>query len=141
VGMHDTEPRDIGYSSNAVTYYQEWIEQKANPLFAGMKQKDLFIFAMALGKHRERKSTIGGKKINNIPVSAITEKEKWAVLPIAISEENDLLCLREEVSIYRLAEEYANEGIKILSAHMEKFGLNYPKKLELELKKLLEEQA
>lgn len=139
MGTHDTEPRDVGYSSKAVKYYQKWIEEQENFFFLE-RQKDLFIFAMALGKNREQKAEIGSKKINNIPVSAISEKQKWALLSIGVSEENGLLSLKDESSMYQLAEAYANEGIEILASHMEKYGSSYPKELSLELKKMLEKE-
>ena len=140
MGTHDTEPRDVGYSNKAVKYYKEWIEEQQNFFFLGERQKDLFIFAMALGKNREQKAEIGSKKINNIPVSAISEKQKWALLSIGVSEENGLLSLKDESSMYQLAEAYANEGIEILASHMEKYGFSYPKELSLELKKMLDKK-
>jgi hypothetical protein len=137
--MHDTEPRNIGYGIDAAESYQQWTKDDATTLFSGKKQADLFVFAMALGKLRQQKSETSSK-LDNIPVSALKERQRWAVLPIAISEESDLLSLKDEAPIYRLAEAYANEGIKILTSHMEKYGLSYPKKLIIDLKRLLNEQ-
>ncbi len=47
---------------------------KTKTIFAKKYQKDLFIFAMALGKHREISSQfdLSDKKTSNIPVSAIS---------------------------------------------------------------------
>ena len=68
----------------------------------------------------------------------MTEKQKWALLSIEISQSNNLFCLKDEAPIYNTAEEYANEGLKILISHVEKFGYNYPKALEAELKEILQ---
>lgn len=138
---HNNEPRDIGYSKKHREYYQDdtsWLSKNSKTIFAKKYQKDLFIFAMALGKHREMSSQLDtSDKINNIPVNAISEKQKWALLSIGIAENNGLICLKDEKSIYDMAESYAKEGIEILKSHMDKWGTNYPKLLEIELKEIL----
>ncbi|WP_424353437.1 hypothetical protein [Methanosarcina mazei] len=138
---HNNEPRDIGYSKKHSEYYQgddtSWLKTKT--IFAKKYQKDLFIFAMALGKHREISSQfdLSDKKTSNIPVSAISERQKWALLSIGIAEDSDLICLKDEKPIYDKAECYAKEGMEILKSHMDKWGTNYPKFLESELKEIL----
>ncbi|KAF5050543.1 hypothetical protein DSECCO2_428300 [anaerobic digester metagenome] len=139
---HNLEPRNVGFSKEVADLYQDrdhgWLKKGSANIFAGLYQKDLFIFAMALGKNRERISDFGPKeKQDNVSVDAMTPAQKWALLSIGIAESDGLLCLKNEGEIYSAAERYAREGIQILRSHMEEAGPNYPKKLEVELRELL----
>ncbi len=138
---HNNEPRDVGYSETFLDYYQDksedsWIRKESSSIFAGKNQKDLFIFAMALGKTKNKKATVKNKQ-SNVSVSAMTEKQKWALLSIGISESRDLICLKDESPLYSIAEKYAEEGMKIIQSHRDRYGINYPKFLEAELRDIL----
>ncbi len=138
---HHNEPRDIAYIKEHYEIYTDkkggWLNKESKTIFAGKYQKDLFIFAMAIGKHRELKATLTSK-LSNVRVDAMTEKQKWALLSVSISESKSLLSLKDESPLYAIAEEYAHEGLKILISHVERYGNNYPKILEVELKEILE---
>ena len=67
----------------------------------------------------------------------MTEKQKWALLSIGISESRDLICLKDESPLYSIAEKYAEEGMKIIQSHRDRYGINYPKFLEVELRDIL----
>jgi hypothetical protein len=138
---HNNEPRDVGYSETFLDYYQDksddsWLRKESSSIFAGKNQKDLFIFAMALGKAKNKKATVKSKQ-SNVSVSAMTEKQKWALLSIGISESRDLICLKDESPLYSIAEKYAEEGMKIIQSHRDRYGINYPKFLEAELRDIL----
>ena len=138
---HNNEPRDVGYSETFLDYYQDksddsWLRKESSSIFAGKNQKDLFIFAMALGKAKNKKATVKNKQ-SNVSVSAMTEKQKWALLSIGISESRDLICLKDESPLYSIAEKYAEEGMKIIQSHRDRYGINYPKFLEAELRDIL----
>lgn len=141
---HNNEPRDASYTKEHFEYYTDkkdgWLNKESKSIFAGKFQKDLFIFAMAVGKNRQKKSPVKSPKLANVRVDAMTEKQKWALLSIGISESENLLCLKDESPLYSNAEEYAYEGINILVSRVEKYGINYPKALEAELKEILEEK-
>lgn len=142
---HNNEPRDAAYTKDQLEIYSDkkggWLNKESKSIFAGKFQKDLFIFAMALGKQRGGQPTpLTPPKQNNVRVDAMTEKQKWALLSIGISKNKTLLCLKDESPMYADAEEYAHEGLKILISHVDKYGINYPKALEAELKELLEDQ-
>lgn len=140
---HHNEPRDAAYIKEHYEIYTDkkggWLNKGSKTIFAGKYQKDLFIFAMAIGKHRKKKAPLS-LKLSNVKVDAMTEKQKWALLSVSISEEQSLLCLKDESPLYANAEEYAHEGLKILISHFERYGNNYPKILEVELKEILEEE-
>lgn len=140
---HYNEPRDIAYIKEHYEIYTDkkggWLNKESKTIFAGKFQKDLFIFAMAIGKQRHQKTPLTSK-LSNVRVDAMTEKQKWALLSVSISENKSLLCLKDEAPLYANAEEYAHEGLTILISHVEKYGNNYPKILEVELKEILEEE-
>lgn len=143
---HFNEPRDIAYGKEFAPRFQtsdkklSWTDKSSSTIFAGCKQADLFLFAMALGKNREKKSDVKNPQ-KNVPVSALNkEAMKWNVLSIGVSESNDLLELKNEEALYVKAEKYANEGMAILQSHIEKQGLNYPKFLEAELREIVGEK-
>lgn len=135
-------PRFVAYSKSHADYYQNkedgWLGKDSLTIFRGGFQKDLFLFAYAIGKNRKEKSTFGtNDRILNIPTTAMDEKEQWAILASGIEESKDILCLADQKEIYEKAEEYAKEGIEIIKSRMDKYGINYPKHLEAELKEIL----
>lgn len=137
---HFNEPRDLAYGKEHARLFQgkgSWIDKDSREIFAGKTQRDLFILAMALGKSRNQKSDVKDRQAN-IPVQNMAERQKWAILSVALAEHNDLMCLKDENSLYKEAERYAEEGLKILQSHMDKWGSNYPKYLEAELKDILQ---
>jgi len=139
---HFNEPRNVGYSKNYSNYYQDtnsWVNPKSITIFRGKLQKDLFIFAMALGKYRDNIGELKDKQ-SNIPVQAILNKQKWALLSLGISETNNILCLKDENIIYSSAEKYAEKGMESLIALIDKYGVNFHKFLEKELKQILKEE-
>lgn len=105
---HNNEPRDASYSKEQFEYYTDkeggWLNKGSKSIFAGKYQKDLFIFAMAIGKYRDKKSLVKSPKLANVRVDAMTERQKWALLSIGISESQNLLCLKDESSMYANAE-------------------------------------
>ena len=144
INPHNNQPRETAYVKEQFEYYTDkpggWTNRESKSIFAGKFQKDVFIFAMALAKHHNRKKSFSSPKVNNVSVDAMSEKQIWALLSIGISESSDLLSLKDEAPLFSLAEEYANEGVNILISHMAKYGFTYPKALEAELKEILEEE-
>jgi len=137
---HFNEPRDLAYSKQHSGLFQgkeSWIDKDSGKIFAGKTQRDLFIFAMALGKSRKQKSDVKDRQAN-IPVQNMAERQKWAILSVALAEHNNLMCLKDENPLYKEAERYAEEGLKILQSHVDKWGSSYPKYLEAELKDILQ---
>ena len=135
-------PREVAYSKSHADYYQNkedgWLGKKSLTIFRGGYQKDLFFFAYAVGKNRNEKSTFGANdRQSNVRIDAMDNKEKWSVLASGIEESEDILCLDNQKEIYETAEEYAKEGIEIIKSRMDKYGINYPKHLEAELKEIL----
>lgn len=133
---HFNEPGYVGFSKKNGDIYRDWTDKDSKSIFANKRQKDLFIFAMALGKYSVMESDLVNRDAN-IPVDSMKEQQKWALLSIGVSEMDDLLCLKDEKPLYSKAEKYAEEGLKILESHIDRYGTNYPKALEIELKEIL----
>lgn len=137
------EPRDIGYSKINKAYYQDrdsWLGPNSPSIFRNRMQKDLFLFAMALGRYRGEQSDLKDPQ-KNIPVRSLTDDQKSLILSIGVSDSDDLLCLRDLSELYQNAEKYANEGIKIIQSNMDHWGvMNYAKALESELLEIFEEE-
>lgn len=140
---HFNEPRDLAYGKEHIEQYKgidkikAWPARDSDSIFRGKYLKDLFIFAMAVGRFRRRKSEVKGR-VPNIPVTSLSEQQKWAILSTALADHNDLMCLKDEDPLYKEAEQYAEEGLKIIKSHVDKWGSNYPRYLEAELKELLQ---
>ncbi|MFY9449068.1 MAG: hypothetical protein WAP31_05080, partial [Candidatus Methanoculleus thermohydrogenotrophicum] len=47
------------------------------------------------------------------PVQNMAERQKWAILSVALAEHNDLMCLKDENPLYKEAERYAEPIIRI----------------------------
>jgi hypothetical protein len=141
--IHRNRPRDIGYSKTVMKYYQKesddsWTKNEANTIFAGKMQKDLFIFAMSIGKYFNKKSSEIKSKQNNVSVDAMNENQRWAVLSIGLAEDKNLLNLKDETPFYLKAERYAEGGIEIIKSHMDYHHESYSDFLEKLLNDILE---
>lgn len=142
---HKGEPREVGYAKEHEVYYRDnnlelsLTHKGAKSIFAGLAQKDLFIFAMAVGKYYGKMKTPKDLK-KNVSVSAMNEQQKWALLAISLSENMDILCLNDEKPLYSSAETYACAGIDILVNDITELGfIEYCEKLEKELVEILDE--
>jgi hypothetical protein len=142
---HKNEPREVGYAKEHEEYFRDinpdlsLTHKDANSLFAGLNQKDLFIFAMAIGKHHNKTKTPKDIK-RNVMVSAMSEQQKWALLAIDLSENKDALSLSDVKPFYLTAEKYAGAGMDILLKEMNINGfVEYCENLEKELVEILEE--
>lgn len=132
---HNNEPRDVGLNKEFTPFLKEWISKDSGTIFSGSTMADIFFFGVALGKFRNKKSDVKNRA-PNIPVTAFTEEMKWSVLSQSISQ-TDLLILKDEKPIYAEAEKYANEGIQILKSRIDKEGMAFAQKLEIELREIL----
>ena len=135
---HRNEPREVAYSKEYKEQYKEWTSKDSSSIFAGSTQADLFFYAMAVGHQRKKASELRSKA-NDVPVSVLSEEQKWGVLSAEIAKNNDLRILMDEKPIYAEAEKYADEGLKIVQSHIERQGTNYPKYLEAELREMLKD--
>lgn len=143
--LHRNEPREVGYAKEHEDYYQNnepylsLTHKDAKSIFVGLHQKDLFIFAMAIGKYHNKMKT--PKEIRrNVSVSAMNEQQKWAVLALGLSEDKEILSLENEKPFYTSAEEYACAGMDIMLKDIQKMSpVEYCQMLEKKLIEILED--
>ncbi len=143
--FHRNQPQEVGYAKEHEDYYRDTnldlslTHKDAKSIFSGLNQKDLFIFAMAVGKyHNQTKRPSDAKK--NVVVSAMSEQQKWALLAIELSKSKDILNLNDERPFYTSAEGYAWAGMEIILNDMRKMGFEeYCENLEKELTEILGE--
>ena len=141
-------PKYIGYNkSNAKVelYYddkkKEGAKNKKTSFFYGKTGLDIFLMAMALGKEIGSMTlTPKGGRANNLPTSSLTDATMWAMISVALSEEDtDLDTLTDGKKIYEICEGYANTGILPLITLDETGEIgNYQSQFEDKFKKYIE---
>jgi len=109
-----------------------------NEILYGKTRKDQFLFTMAIGFKNKVKRSLESREGFFLAKDLHTKDE--ALIDIVAVYDNgsvDLLHKREDV--YRIAEEYAHAGIRLLYDEVSSGQPgSYFKKLELELTKLVE---
>ena len=141
-------PKYISYNKSDTRvelYYddkkKEGAKNKKTSFFYGKTGLDIFLMAMALGKDIGSKTPIPkGGKANNLPTSSLTDATMWAMISVALSEEDsDLDTLTDGKKIYEICEGYANTGILPLITLDETGEIgNYQSQFEDKFKKYIE---
>lgn len=80
--------------------------------FQGREFADIFIYSMAIGYHMKIRVPLK-KKLGLFLVNVIKNRE-WILNSIAVAEINSIDVLLRKQEVIRIAEEYANGGIKEL---------------------------
>lgn len=136
---NELQPRNLRTDESVKKIYKEL--QKINPFKEGYApNKDIFIISMVLGVSKGRRMPIKKPYTGHVNYASLSEEERWLLKAIAISEKKDLNLLSgdNQREIFKIAEEYANGGIKLL--YQETMGGNFGefiKRLENELRKML----
>ena len=141
-------PKYIGYNKSNTKieiYYDDkkndGAKNKKTSFFYGKTGLDIFLMAMALGKDIGSSTPIPkGGKANNLPTSSLTDATMWAMISVALSEEDtDLDTLTDGKKIYEICEGYANTGILPLITLDETGEIgNYQSQFEDKFKKYIE---
>jgi len=118
--------------------YDELEEQEK--FFKNKGRKEQFMFALAVGFHngnRQPLNTYDGMFNSR----DLTPMDISIIESIAVQTEGNVSVIEDEAKIYRVAEEYAHGGIKILNKEVKnvQFG-SYPKKLEISLTELISQK-
>lgn len=106
---------------------------KDESIFKGKNRKEQFLFAMAVGFINKIKVPI--KKTEGLfLVKDLKSEDEALINAIAIYDKASIDVLSDKVQVYRIAEEYANGGIRILAEKVDstQFGA-FEKVLEKEL--------
>lgn len=103
-------PRHLRYSKANGEKYRALLEDDLSP-FYHTTYKDVFIYAAAYGFRNGLRQKLN-KAQPNIPLSVLSEQEKWLLKAIALAESKSLQILNNEKEMYQIAEEYANGALE-----------------------------
>jgi hypothetical protein len=101
--------------------------------FSGKSNKELFLFAMAIGFKNQVRREISSK-LEFVRTEYLKEKDYALLYSLAIFETGKTNIVNNEAEVYKIAEEYAHGGIQLLVEKVK--GSNsefFEKQLELEL--------
>lgn len=93
----------------------------------GMERGDQFVIAMALGYKAGLKTPLD-KKVHLSNWPSMSKSNKVLMKVLAIVDTNDFKIISDEEKVVRIAEEYANTGIKMI----QDFEKDSPHDLELD---------
>lgn len=105
--------RDVRVEESKRQMYSELIESDGSP-FQGAQQMEIFLFAMAYGRKKAGKVELQGSTHPLFNKPSLKEDQKWIIKSIAVKDAGTADVLRDEKEVYRIAQEYANGGIKEL---------------------------
>ena len=89
----------------------------------------------AIINHRIKKLRSGNREEHKVAFAGYgPHYNKWLALITFLRKRGFTIT---ENPHYREAERYANEGLKILRSHIDKWGVDYPRYLEAELRDIL----
>lgn len=112
----DYEATDAGrdmYIDNETTDMYESLTANVDSPFEGVSRKRLFVFALSYGwQNGVRTPFDDSHELFNRP--NLTDQQLWIIRSIAMAEEQNPFCIRDEKKMYSIAQEYANAGIREL---------------------------
>lgn len=114
---------------------------KRESIFLGKGDKELFIIAMAFGfKNKARISLPNRETSGYTRTSYLTLQDKALIYAVALKEKGSVEVLSDKEEVFKIAEEYAHGGIKILHDTIEstQFG-SFSKQFEKKLYEIYEE--
>lgn len=101
--------RNLTYQStkNASIYAQPFQETK-----------DTFLWAVALGVRAGVRRPLEGTRDGLLRWSYLSDDEKRSLAMIALAETDDIHVVADDGEIQEIAEEYANEGIRVINREL-----------------------
>lgn len=121
--MNKTDaPRELAIDSDYHNLYNDLKDGKILPELKGYEMAYLFVIALSYGFYFNKFEPIKqGKVKRSISRSFIDREFGWLVKAVAISKSKEGVDLiPDKAEIYRIAENYANGGIKILEKIIKK---------------------
>lgn len=82
-------------------------------LFEKQNNKNLFLLAMVWGFHQKQSKPLK-KLFGFVRESYLRDSDESLINAIAVHKKNDLNVLLDKKEVYKIAEEYANAGIKLI---------------------------
>lgn len=104
-------------------------------IFKEKTRKEQFLFAMAIGFENDIKQPLSNKESSGLfLLKDLGPEDKALINAVALHESNSIEVLADKGKVFKIAEEYAHAGIKLLVDKIEstQFG-SFHKQLEKEL--------
>ena len=138
------EPDRFNINDSDREIYEKIAKDNLGP-FKSKDNKHVFMVAMIYGYKFGKRIPLHGKKFGFIRAEYLTKEEMTIVRSLAINENNSLDVLLDKNEVFKVAEEYANTGIKLLKkdiyGEMQDVYGDYYKRLGSELLEHLKETA
>ena len=132
---------DVGFREEDQEYYKYLVTRDAGTPFSGLTMADVFIYAMALGFKKGKKTPYQEKeRLPNMPPAAFNSEMRWLMRSVAITEKEELEPIIDHKNVLEIAEGYANTGIQIIRQFMDKqtIDLEQDAVFESDLRKQIE---
>ena len=135
------EPDILNIADSDREVYEKIVKDKLGP-FKGKDNKHVFMVAISYGLKFGKRTPLNSKKYGFIRREYLSKEELSIIKAIAVNEGQSLDILLDKAELYKIAEEYANTGIKLLKKEIygEIKGIygDYYKRLSSELLEHLE---
>ena len=116
---------DIGFRELDQDFYKYLVTKDAGTPFSGLTMADVFIYAMALGFKKGKKTPyLEKERVPNMPAQAFNSEMRWLMRSVAITECEGLEPIIEHKTVVEIAEGYANTGIQKIKQFMDKQTLD-----------------
>lgn len=113
---------------------------KVDPFFHGQKNRNLFLLAMAVGFKNELREPLAKREISGYFLEKDMKAEDHALVDmVAAYETKSVVVLARQSDVFKIAEEYAHGGIRLLFDRVRSTPHgSFEKALERELQELRE---
>ena len=105
--------RDAAIEADKRELYRELRKRKRSPFYQ-TELRDLFIIAMGIGQRRAHRVPLEGDRHYLFSRSSLDDDQEWIINSVAVAHEEDSRVIRDEETVYTIAEEFANAGITLL---------------------------
>ena len=104
---------DVAYDKGDQEFYRSLIAEDSYSIFKKKEMVDVFMYAMALGYDAEKPHPLE-KRVPSLNPSAVNWQMRWLMRAIAVTHTQDLNIILDHKEVAKIAEQYANAGIRIL---------------------------
>jgi len=125
---------DIAYDKGDQEFYRSLIAEDSYSIFKKKEMVDVFMYAMALGYDAKKPHPLE-KRVPSLNPSAVGWEMRWLMRAVAVTHTQDLNIILDHKEVAKIAEQYANAGIRILR-QMDKESISKLEKEEVFQSKL-----
>jgi len=109
----DKIPDRLNISFSDKVDCEKVIKDKSGP-FSNKANKHLFMMALGFGYKYGKRKKLSNKKFGFVRIEYLSKEELSIINAIAVKEAGSLDILLNKAGVFKIAEEYANTGLKLL---------------------------